>query len=463
MHKALRVPCIVRRLLSSQLRINMVSGTAVAVVNSVVLAVAYPLYLHFLGYEQYGIWLVLSTVIGFAQLGNLGIAYAVTKLVAEEYGRNDIEAVQQYVTSAIGVLATSGALVLAIIFLFRLQLIALFKLSEENAQTAIRLLPYVGLLSVYVFIVQAVNATLSGLGRMDLANYVQTAGRMAGVLISATLLVQGTGIASLLVGSVFSYAVIHVGSLILIRRIVRIRFLQFGKVSPPRVRRLLSFGTGVCGGSLISMLVGPFNKLMLSRYAGVASVPVYEIAFQAGMQVRGLVEAGLRALVPEVSRIGADLTDAARSRIGTLHRRAVKLVLVTGLPVYTLLILLAPLLFDLWLGHQRAQDLPGVFRIMAVGAFASLIAVPAFYILMGSGHVVACFWGFGIPAIFNVVCITTLVAISGSLRTEYVAYSFVAGTALSSLYLMWRSRQVCHTEPCLPPVELCPANDAGLS
>jgi O-antigen/teichoic acid export membrane protein len=54
------------------------------VVNVVVLAIAYPVYLHFLGHEMYGVWLILATVLTFAQLGNLGISPAVMKLVAEE-------------------------------------------------------------------------------------------------------------------------------------------------------------------------------------------------------------------------------------------------------------------------------------------------------------------------------------------------------------------------------------------
>ena len=51
----------------------MVSGVAATVLNTVVLAVAYPIYLHFLGYETYGVWLILATVLTFAQLSNLGI------------------------------------------------------------------------------------------------------------------------------------------------------------------------------------------------------------------------------------------------------------------------------------------------------------------------------------------------------------------------------------------------------
>jgi hypothetical protein len=71
---------MIKRLFSSQLRINMASGVATTVVKTLVMAAGYPIYLHFLGYEKYGVWLVLATVMTFAQLGNLGIGPAVMKL-----------------------------------------------------------------------------------------------------------------------------------------------------------------------------------------------------------------------------------------------------------------------------------------------------------------------------------------------------------------------------------------------
>lgn len=106
---------MIKRALSSQLRINMVSGVVTTVVNTAVLAVAYPIYLHFLGYEKYGVWLVLATVLTFAQLGNLGMGPAVMKLVVEEYGRGDIKGIQPCVTTALALLCVSGTVALMVV------------------------------------------------------------------------------------------------------------------------------------------------------------------------------------------------------------------------------------------------------------------------------------------------------------------------------------------------------------
>jgi len=150
----------------------MASGAVTTVINSLALVVAFPIYLHFLGYDRYGVWLVLTTVLSFAQLGNLGISKAVMKLVAEEYGRGDIKGIQRCVTTALALLSLSGMVVLAVILVLEDQIIGAFKLTGENAAMISSLLPYIGCLSIYVFIVQALNAVPSGLGRIDLANYI---------------------------------------------------------------------------------------------------------------------------------------------------------------------------------------------------------------------------------------------------------------------------------------------------
>jgi len=56
---------MVRRLLSSQLRINMASGVVTTVINTAVMLISYPIYLHYLGYEKMAVWMVLATVLTF--------------------------------------------------------------------------------------------------------------------------------------------------------------------------------------------------------------------------------------------------------------------------------------------------------------------------------------------------------------------------------------------------------------
>jgi len=432
---------MIKKLLRSQLRINMASGVVTTVINTIVMAIGYPIYLHFLGYEKYGVWLVLATVLTFAQLGDLGLSPAIVKLVAEEYGRNDIKGIQRYITTALAMLCISGTVVLLVILVFKTQIVTLFKLSGENARMVSWLLPYIGILSIYVFIVQTLNAVLSGLGRMDLANYIQSVGRVVVVLVAGILLYSGRGIESLLIGSISSYLLIHIASLVYMWRIAPIRLLRMDNLDAQRGRHLLRFGSAMFGSSIMSMLFDPFNKLMLSRYAGISTIPVYDIAYRGSMQVRALIGAGFPALMPEISRIGANMTTYARNRISQLNRRAIKLLFLFGVPLYAGLILLLTPLLKFWLREQFIHELPVAFRIMLIGTFISLFGVPAYFTLLGLGMVRYTLMSQFILSAVNALIILIIVFVWHRISVETISWSVLSATTATTLYLTWSNRR----------------------
>ena len=430
---------MIKRILSSQLRINIVSGIVTTVVNTAVLAVAYPVYLHFLGYEKYGVWLVLATVLIFAQLGDLGLGQAVTKLVAEEYGRGDIKAIQQYVTTALTLLCLSGIIILSVILVLKTQIVMAFKLGDEDARLVLWLLPYIGILCIYVFIVQSFNATLSGLGRMDLANIAQSCGQVAAVTVACSLLYSGRGIESLLIANSFSYMLVHLISFIFIRRMVSIRLLRISNLNAHRCKRLLRFGCGMFGSSLINMLLSPFNKLMLSRYVGVSAITIYEIAYTGSMQIRALFETALRPMMPEISRIGAAMTSQARHRILQLNSKAIRFILFLGVPGYTVLMIFAPFLFRIWLRGELDETLPGAFRIMLIATFFTLVGVPAYYTIIGLGKIRSFVTATVISVGGNFILVTAYYALTRHLSVSIIGLCIAISFAVSTVYLIYKA------------------------
>lgn len=454
---------MLKRLFHSQLRINMASGVITTVINTGVLAIGYPIYLHFLGYEQFGLWLVLSVVLTFAQLGNLGIGPAVTKLVAEDYGCGDVEGIQHYATTALALLCLSGSLVLVVVLLFKSSIVGAFKLNQTNTRIVASLVPYVGALSIYVLIVQVPNSVLSGLGRIDLANYIQTASRIIGIIITTILLSRGLGLAGLLIGSALSYLVIHVFSLFYIQRITSFRTLRLRNLDRTRCKRLLCFGGNIFGGSLINMLFNPFNRLMLSRYAGVASIPVFDIAFRGSMQIKMILEAGLRALMPEVSRLNGMTHDRAGKRIIEIYHRAMRLTLYASFPVYAILAIVAPVLLRVWLREVFIEGLPNVFRIILIASFISLLAVPSWYMLLGLGFTRPSLLAHLICVCVHLVGVVTFVALFHTLKPWHVATAFLVGISASSVYVVRQQRGCCRKLRAAPQCDLLQISDNSLA
>lgn len=429
---------MLKKLFTSQLRINMATGVATHGVNIIVLAVSYPIYLHYLGYERYGLWLALGAVLALARLSDFGMAQAVTKLVAEELGKGDTQTVQQYVATAILVLSTAGGVAFTIILVFRSQIVSAFKFTGINAEIAMWLLPYIGLLSIYSVAVQALAGTLGGLGRMDLSNYAETGRRIVLILVAVPLLYFGQGLKSLLIASAFSYFVKHVLTLFLVRRMVHFRLMKLSNISRHCFKRLLGIGSGLFGGSVVRMVGMPFNRFMLARFAGVDSLPVFDVAWRGSTQIHQIFGVGLQALMPEVSRTANEMSVNSIKRIRSILRRTFSVVLATATPLFLGLFLLAGPLLRIWLGKSFLDVIPPSFRIMLVGTLMSLLAAPAYHFMVGSGRV---------GNAFAAVCITWIGGIGlvlfYSLHFErlspfVVCACFCGSWLLSSSFLMWR-------------------------
>ena len=428
---------MLKKLLASQLHINMATGVVTHCVNIAVLVVSYPVYLHFLGYERYGLWLALGVVFALARLSDLGMTHAVTKLIAEEHGRGNTQAGQQYIATAILILCIVSGIIIAVILTFKAQIISAFKFTEETSKLAMWLLPYIAILSIYTLVVQMLMATLAGLGRMDLSHYIETGGRIVLVCTVIPLLYLGYGLKSLLFATAFSHLVKHLLSLFLIRRMVPFRLVKISNIRKHCFKRLLNIGIGLFGGSIVQMVGIPFNKFMLARYAGLDSLPVFDIAYRGSFQIHRILNVAFRALMPEVSRITSEISTAAINRIRTLMRRAQHLILFWAAPLYAILFFLADPLFKIWLGKSFVDTIPLTFRVVFIASFINLLLVPAYYFLIGMGKIKPVFMFSCIMWLSDIVLLLVFSLCFHKLSPIVAAGCFIVSCTVSSSYLIW--------------------------
>jgi len=428
---------MLKKLLASQLRINMATGVVTHCLNTAVLAVSYPVYLHFLGYERYGLWLALGVVFALARLSDLGMTHAVTKLIAEEHGKGNTQAAQQYIATAILILCIVSGIILAVILTFKAQIISAFKFTEETSKLAMWFLPYIAILSIYTLVVQVLMATLAGLGRMDLSHYIETVGRIVMICTAVPLLYLGYGLKSLLFATAFSLLAKHLLSLFFIHRTVSFQLVKISNIRKHCFKRLLNIGIGLFGGSVVRLVGIPFNKFMLARYAGVDSLPVFDIAYRGSFQIHGILNVAFRALMPEVSRITSEISTAAINKIRALMRQAQYLILFWAAPLYAILLLLADPLFKIWLGESFVDTIPSTFRVVFIASFINLLLVPAYYFLIGMGKIKPVFI---FPCIIWLSDIALLLIFSlffHKLSPIVAAGCFAVSCTVSSSYLIW--------------------------
>lgn len=416
------------------------SGAITTLISGVVMFISYRLYLRYLGYEQYGLWLVLSTVLNVVQLGSIGLGPALTRLVAQSHRRNAHAATQRYLATSVLLVSALGLTLGCGLLVGGHALVSLFKLTSIVALPFLALLPYVTALSIYAVVVDLFTATVSGLGRIDLTNYAQLVSQCAGALASVILLHFGAGLAALLWGTVISLVLLHAQAAFRIARLSPLKLTQGFTCTASEVKNLLGFGGWVAATTLVNASIGPLTRILLARFAGLAAVPPYDLALSACYKLRGVWECALRALLPEVSGLCEQTDDAGSRQLAATYWHAVRFLAAGSTPIYAAAFVFASQILHLWLGTVGAGGV-ATFRILLAATYINLQAVAPYYLLMGMGRVWHCFAASALMAFICLACTAAIIQSSGTLTAPTASAGFLVGTTALTIYLSWRARK----------------------
>jgi len=429
---------VLSRVRGSQFKRNMGAGSIMSLVGACLSIISYPLYLHYLGYHQYGLWLVLSVVVSVAQLGNLGIPWALMKLVAEDYSRGDWEGVRTYVNIGCGIILSIGLIFIGAIFLLRSAIVIWFKLGGIDARSVYSMLPYVAILSVLVLVFSTFNSALGGLGRMDLTSYNETLVQILIILFCGILLYFRLDLRAMVLGTLSGYVVAQVISFSQVQKIMPIPLLARTRVSSQKARQLLGTGGWILGGGIFTMMFFPFTRLMLSRYAGLEAVAVNDMALTGSMRVRNIFDAAFRPMMPEVSGHSAMANTDLYHRVRLIDRKALLIILALALPTFIGLMLVMNPLLHLWLHRSFNPLLPSTFRIALIGAFASLLGSSAYYMFIGLGRARESAYSAGIQFIVNSLLLVATALYFKKITVSEAAIAYSVAAASSTIYLRFR-------------------------
>lgn len=407
---------------ASELDRNMFSGAVLAIGNIIISLISYPLFLNYIGVELYGLWATLSFVIMLSSIGGLGIDSAITKFVAEEYCRNNIIEIRRLLSAALLFSLLFGFVIFIAIFLCRNNFIELLNAPEHYQKLLLSLFPSVVLLSILIYISEIIGGVLRGVGRVDLVNYYFLGTRVIGVGLSVIMFKNHITIWGLFYGQFISYIVF--GLLCYTALIVKLKVcpLAFSGLSFNKMIVIARFCITITGAKLVSMLLIPFNKIMIARYVDLSAVTYFEIANRVVYQLRSVFDNSTKAIMPAISE--AYSLEESKVRIKGIISTANKMILYFGLPSFVAVAIFAPELLFIWLGDNYVSEISDATKIVLAGQLVNLLALPAYYCFMGINMVQNCFYNHLIQAVLNVLIVLYIsLAGYGSLNSISGIYS----------------------------------------
>lgn len=346
-----------------------------------------PIVLYHLGQERYGIWVTLTTIVGYVALADLGISGALVRHVAYVSGSGSKSDVTRLASSAFSVYVIIGTVAwlvgLSTYWLLR-RWAPQWLGSGDDWQTALVLLFASACLGLPF---RTFESTLRGLQRQYTVETIGAGAALVNAFATVAVLRAGWGLAGL---AFVTLAMSLVQGLITwlstLRLGVRVDLLR--NVDKNAVRALVSFSVYLFINSLAVAMVFNTDNIVTSAVIGASAVTVYRLTYQpAQLLVHGIMQVSDAAFPGLTATLGAGDWSAFR-------RTCLRLIEITGMlawPGAALYAVTNNSFVSAWVGPQNYAGLAVTL------VFASLVIIHTYLhvwsnILQALGRVQGLAW-----------------------------------------------------------------------
>ncbi len=364
------------------------------VVSGVTLFFLYRFLLRVIGVEQLGIWSLILATASVSQIASFGLSGSIVKYVAKYVAREEPEKVSRLVqTAALSVGLFTGVVLLAGYPVVRWILTLI--LPSQSLGQAYSILPY-AFVSFWIMMMTGIfQAGLDGFQRIDLRSSLLMAGALI-QLFASMLLAPKFGLLGVAYASIVQNLSVFLVSWALLRGQLHPLPLIPHRWDRDLFKEIIAYGMKFQFISFLSMFYDPLTKALMSRYGGLSLVGYYEMASKMIYKLRELINSANQTLVPAI----AHLHEKRPERIESVYRVSRELILYLSLPLYSLIVIMAPAVSRLWIGHNERSFVSFCF-VLSVGWLVNTLSIPASVTYMGIGELNWVLIGNALVAFFN--------------------------------------------------------------
>jgi O-antigen/teichoic acid export membrane protein len=344
--------------------------------------VTIPMLIKGLGTDRFGVLTLAWMVIGYFSLFDLGLGRALTQIIAQRFGKEDVIQLPGLVWTALIIMAVMG--VIGAIIAGSLSPLLIAKVFKMPDQLRLETLHAFFILSVSIPIVVLSSGfvgILTAYQRFDLINTVRIPLGLANFTVPLLVLP-------------FSNSIVPITLLLALSRFVAcvVQFWFCLRIMPSlrtkkcfisaAVKPLFSFG----GWMTISNIVGPLmvylDRFVIGAVISITAVAYYATPYEMVTKLWVISGALIASLFPAFAAYNND--DASRTI--QLFTKSIAAIFISIFPIVLILVTFSQEGLMVWLGKDFANNSAPVLQWLAAGVFINCLAQVVYSLIQGRGR-----------------------------------------------------------------------------
>ena len=341
-----------------------------------------PLMIHKLGALQYGLWILVSSLLDYYGLLDLGIRAAVFRYAARYSGMQARQELDETFVSSLSVTVVICAAVCLLSFLFAGMLPQFFVKTSAEQATFRWLVILIGTSLGIAFPTRIFASYLSALQRWDLFNLAPIVTVVVRGILIVGVLWAGYGVLEVGIvtfGVSVAGLILHLGFVL---RADRDACFDWRRARWARVRELFGFSFH---SSLL--LVGDYlrfysDSIVIARVLAISLVTPFSIAGKLIEYFKQIIIAAGGPISGEMSELDGQAKEDELRHLFLRSTRMMALLVVLG---GSLLILNGKALIELWVGKELLSSYP-ILVLLAVAYIIGLAQQPSLLAVIARAH-----------------------------------------------------------------------------
>lgn len=335
-----------------------------------------------LSIEGYGVYILITSLVGFYGLLDLGLGNALIKYVAELHEKNEFENLNIYINSTVMFQGFIGLLASVAILFFSKNLLNFLNVGKGNIQEATYALNLCALGFFFTFIGGAYRSVLQGLQLYKFTSLMDSFINLALNIFVAIVLYMGYGLIESILINVLIAFISLIGYLFLVKKNIphyKVNFFINIKI----LKDIVNFSFYIFLSKISEIFSNYVIRFVISFFLGPAAVTYYTVPSKLVGALGGISSSGLSAIFPLSSKLSvANDSD----EIKNLFLKSSRIFIAIIFPITIFICLFSEPILTLWMGAEFAQQTWLVLSVISFSSFiGGLSAIPNL-IILGQGN-----------------------------------------------------------------------------
>ncbi len=394
-----------KQLISKKLVRNISSNYLGFAVNTLIVLFITPFLIHHIGSTQYGIWVLLVTLLSYFQLLELGMMPAIIRYTSHHKAKNEPDQIESIIGSAICLLLALSVVTLPIIFLTSNLSPSIFSIENSDKIVFVKSVWLVGIIAIIAFFKRLFYAVHEGYQRFDLLNLCTTSGNIAGALTTVYFVSNGHGILALIAILLMQTLYETLFEMFNIIHIFKIKLNPF-KATRESIKTITNFSFYSFLTDIAITISHRIDTVVIGIFLPLNTITHYTI----GIKISGILEKITDPLIDIFFPLASDLHSCQnKEKLQLLFLEGSKISVLMITPGIVIGACYGADIIGWWVGEQFIEPSLPILQIFLGVVFLAVFESTSSRILLGTGNVRFDAMVSGCAAVLNVILSVILV------------------------------------------------------